>query len=45
MKKQNKDKLTMGMPKKIEISPWRTPLDYKEGLVKLPKTSKIDRWE
>lgn len=33
------------MPKKIELSPWKTPLDYKEKNVKLPKISKIDKWE
>jgi len=45
MTKINKDKLTMGMPEKIELSPWKTPLNYKDELVKLPKTSEIDKWE
>lgn len=45
-KTKNKEKLTMGMPRKIELSPWKTPLNYKmEESVKLPKISKIDKWE
>ena len=50
MKKQKhtKDRLTMGMPKNIELSPWKSPLNYKESVEsvnkQLPKESDIDRW-
>jgi len=37
----------MGMPKNIELSPWKTPLDYKKSIKsvdkQLPKESDIDK--
>ena len=51
MKKQKQinNRLTMGMPKNIELSPWKTPLNYKESVEsvnkQLSKESDIDHWE